>query len=196
MNFSIKFFKTPWTNCIFLFCFYFLRTWLFIIGNTNSRNMATNLHLNKTIIFGVLTLFYIWTKIQYWSSIEYWIQCTLTSICEAQDLSIIQKTKTVLDKWEEKKNTLRTAKKKSTNKNLTKMKAFIDASVSVPMLITYRISNLIHIFIIYCSYRKSFVNSVNLNIDTKQNEARNILIKENQIKQIKLSRLIQVLLLD
>lgn len=76
------------------------------------------------------------------------------------------------------------------------MKAFIDASVSVPMLITYRISNLIHIFIIYCSYRKSFVNSVNLNIDTKQNEARNILIKENQIKQIKLSRLIQVLLLD
>lgn len=90
----------------------------------------------------------------------------------------------------------RTAKKKSTNKNSTKMNAFIDASVSVPMLITYRISNLIHIFIIYCSYRKSFVNSVNLNIDTKQNEARNILIKENQIKQIKLSRLIQVLLLD
>lgn len=76
------------------------------------------------------------------------------------------------------------------------MNAFIDASVSVPMLITYRISNLIHIFIIYCSYKESFVNSVNLNIDTKKNEARNILIKENQIKQIKISRLIQVLLLD
>lgn len=38
---------------------------LFLSGKTNARNMATNLHLNHTIIFGILTLYYIVRKIQY-----------------------------------------------------------------------------------------------------------------------------------